>query len=130
MFKLGTILCFAIIVSCSNGQENEAVDLSALCTGPDVLIELEEPIPAKVAVVDEGQPFFNGVKTYYEVDAETYLPLFFEKNGQKIARIFPLTNIDLSVGKKTEIKGKLSSCLTGAHGLLTNDYKGFIIIEQ
>lgn len=75
MFKLGIILCFAITVSCSNSQGNEAIDLSALCTGPNFILELDEPIPAIVKVVDEGQSFFNGVKTYYEVDAEVYLSL-------------------------------------------------------
>ncbi|HDZ03838.1 hypothetical protein LCGC14_0199920 [marine sediment metagenome] len=130
LIKTMIFLSISMMMSCSNGQENEDVDLNALCIEPDILIELTEAIPAKVRVVEDGQPFFNGIKTYYEVDAETHLPLLFEINGEKTIRIFPVKKIKSDEGSDVEITGKLISCLTGAHGLVTNDYKGFTLLEE
>jgi len=93
-------------------------------------MEISEAIPATVSKVKEGEPFFNGIQTYYEVDAERDLPELFERNGEKTIRIFPTENTDESQGAVTEITGQLNSCLTGDHGLLTNDFKIFYILER
>lgn len=125
-------ISICIMMSCTSNQENEDVDvnLNTLCIEPDLLIELTEAIQAKVKVVEKGQPFFNGVKTYYEVDAETYLPSLIAMNGQKTIRIFPLVKIKAKKDSNVQITGKLISCLTGAHGLLTNDLKFFTLLEE
>ncbi len=126
---ISVVLTFA---SCSNGQDNETseIDINSLCIDPYVFMEITESIPATVRLVDEGQPFFNGVKRYYEVNAETYIPSIFENSGERIVRIFPIQNKGEEVGSEIKISGKLISCFTGAHGLLTNDYKVFTLIDN
>lgn len=127
-FKSLIILSITALFSCSTTSEKDENPIQT-CDDPRFIVELTEYIPAQVAIVKEGEPFFNGIiKTYYEVDAETYLPELYKLNNQKIIRIFPMKLLENKVGDKVEVTGKLSSCHTGNHGLLTNDYNDFIII--
>lgn len=123
-------LAMSILLSACSTNEEKEEDLIQKCEDPRFILELTEDIQATVLIVQEGQSFFHGIKTYYEVDAEVYLPEIFEQNDQKIIRIFPTSRIDRQAGDKVDIKGTLSACLTGHHGLLTNDYKGFYILEE
>lgn len=126
------VTSLVLLVACNHnddGAEKE-VDINALCDTPTFLLDLTESIPATVKVVKEGQPFFNGVKRYYEVDAEAHLPSFFETNNQKIVRIFPLKDKGERIGEQIQISGRLISCVTGAHGLLTNNYVVFTLIDD
>lgn len=115
--------------SCSNDDKDSENSIQK-CSDPIFLLDLTEEIPATVSIVEAGEPFFHGIETYYKVDAETYIPSLFAQNEQKFIRIFPTSKINEKAGDKVKIKGKLSTCLTGNHGLLTNDYKGFYILEQ
>ena len=130
--KLFLIPIMLVFVSCSNSQENDPslADINVLCTEPELLLELNESIPATVKVVEDGQPFFNGSKKYYEVDLETHIPELFERFNQKILRIFPISKINSAGGAQVQISGKIYSCITGHHGLLTNDLKGFTLISN
>ena len=135
--KNNTIIIIILIplllfAACSNGQENNdpLSSLESLCIESAMETELTEGVPAIVKVVEEGQPFFNGNKKYYEVDIETNIPELFELYKEKIIRVFPTRKMNSDVGEEVFIKGKIFSCLSGNHGLLTNDFKGFTLIND
>ncbi len=128
-------LLYLIIInftSCSISQEkqNQDLDLQTLCDDPELIVQLSENIPATVKIVEEGQPFFNGNKKYYEVDVETYIPEIFDKYNQKYQKIFPISDNEIKIGETVYLSGEIFSCLTGQHGLLTNDLKGFMILKK
>ena len=123
------LLVFTSIVSCSNDDTNNTEKV-AQCSNPDFIMEISDKIPATVSVVAEGEPFFHGIRTFYEVDAEKNLPDLFDRNGQKTIRIFPVEKANEILGENIGILGRLNSCLTSDHGLLTNDYKVFYILER
>lgn len=120
------------ITSCSISQEkqNQDLDLQTLCNDPEFIVQLSENIPATIKIVEEGQPFFNGNKKFYLVDVETYIPEIFEKYNQKYQKIFPISDINAEVGETVNLTGEIFSCVTGLHGLSTNDLKGFMILKK
>jgi len=71
-----------------------------------------------------------GSKTYHEIDAKTYLPEVFEQQPDMYIRVFPINKINYEIDSQIMVKGTITSCITGDHGLLTNDYKGFYLLEQ
>lgn len=125
--KTISILILIAILSCSNDDDN-GVEEDSKCTHSELILTLEEPIQAIVKSPEVGQPFYSGKKIFYEVDAEEYLPTIFEQNGVKTVRIFSKSNIEEKEGTQVQIKGAISNCLTGDHGLLTNDLIGFYLI--
>ncbi len=60
--------------------------------------------------VDEGQPFYDGSKIYYQINTETYIPEMFELNGVEYAKLFPSNKINNSISSQIIIKGKVSIC--------------------
>tara|TARA_R110000868_G_scaffold253195_1_gene509872 strand:+ start:131 stop:538 length:408 start_codon:yes stop_codon:yes gene_type:complete len=128
--KVLFILSTIFILNCnSNNNVNEEINLNK-CEQGEIVTELSEEIPVYVKIVKDGEPFYNGSKTFYEVDSEIYLPEIFQQTGIKIVRIFPINEISNKVGSEIKVKGVIKTCFTGDHGLLTNNYIGFYLLEQ
>lgn len=128
MKTLSVLLLFLLVIGCS--EDNYKAPLENYCNESMFIQELSENTPVTVKSVKEGEAFYNGIKIYYELDAETYLPNIFEQNNVKLVRLFPLNKINSNIGSQIMVKGTISGCLTGNHGLLTNDYIGFYLLNQ
>src|SRR5690606_4483587 len=89
MKTLAIFLMGILMTNCSDGHNNDKVALDG-CGESTLIQKLTENIPVTVKSVEEGEPFYNGSKIYYEVDAEAYLPEVFEQNGNKYLRLFPI----------------------------------------
>jgi len=129
MKTLAIFLMGLLMVNCSNNNNNDEVALEG-CGESTLIQKLTEDIPVTVKGVKEGEPFYNGSKIYYEVDAEAYLPEVFEQNGEKYLRLFPINKINDNMDSQIIVNGTVTSCLTGNHGLMTNNYIAFYLLEQ
>ena len=130
MSRLLMVMLIIGMFSCSDSDSQELPeDIQALCNNTLESNLKAQNTPAVVREVEEGQPFFNGIKIYYEVDAEEYFPELFELNQVKMIRIFPVNEPIGEIGDRVRLRGNIFGCITGAHGLVTNDYKGFYLIE-
>lgn len=128
MKNLSIFLLAILLINCSDKKDD--VQLNSACGDRTIIKELTETIPAIVKHVKDGEPFYMGSKIYYEIDAETYLPEVFGQNNIKHIRVFPINKINREIDSQIMVKGTITSCLTGDHGLLTNDYIGFYLLEQ
>jgi len=121
MKALAILLIGALMTTCPDNNN---------CGESTLIQELTENIPVTVKSVKDGEPFYNGNKIYYEVNAEDYLPKIFNQNGNKYIRLFPINKINHDIDSQIMVKGTITSCFTGDHGLLTNNYIGFYLLEQ
>jgi hypothetical protein len=130
MKTLTIFLLGILMVNCSGADNDNEVSL-ADCDESTLIYELTEKVPVTINKVKEGEPFYNGSKIYYELDVESHLSEILEKvENRKTIRIFPVNNINNDVGSEIMIGGKIISCFTGNHGLLTNNYIRFYLLEQ
>lgn len=116
-----------LMISCSDNKDEVSLNK---CSESTLIQELTENTPVIVKSVEDGEPFYDGSKIYYEVDAETYLPKIFEQNQNKYIRLFPINKTNHDIGTETTVKGTITTCVTGNHGLLTNNYIAFYLLEQ
>ena len=128
MKTLSVLLLFLLVIGCS--EDNYKAPLENYCNESMFIQELSENTPVTVKSVKEGEPFYMGSKIYYEIDAKTYLPEVFEQQPDMYIRVFPINKINSNIGSQIMVKGTISTCFTGNHGLLTNDYKGFYLLNQ
>lgn len=128
--KLFFFVLTAFLIACSEETSN-GIDFTGdfvSCDSSEFILELSDDIPAKVMVVEDGEPFFNGIRTYYLTDAETYIPELFEQTNTKFVRIFSTRTI-LNIGNNVFITGNLNWCHNPDHGLLSNDIIGLYFLE-
>lgn len=130
--NLKSVFVLSIIFMFNCSSNNDVRDEITLdkCEQGEIVQEVTEKITVIVKTIKEGEPFYDGSKTYYEVDAENYLPEIFKQTGVKKIRLFPINEISTKIGSEIRVKGIIKSCITGKHGLLTNNYIGFYLIEQ
>lgn len=129
MVKFIVYLGVLTLFSCSNKDEINQ-DFFAKCNSSEVRIVLKEAIPATVKSIEEEDYFYDGNRFYFEVDAETYLPELASEDSVSFIRIFAPGNDLEKIGKQLMIKGTISTCISGAHGRLTNNLHLFYLIEN
>lgn len=128
--KTSAIFLLGILMtSCSESNNIDEI-LRDRCSESTFIQELTENIPITVKSVKDNEPFYNGSKIYYEVNAEAYLPKIYEHNENKYIRLFPINHINKKIESEIEVKGKITSCLTGDHGLSVNINMQFYLLEQ
>lgn len=116
-----------LLISCSKTNDEVILDK---CNESVFIKKLDENTPVIVKTVKDGEPFYNGSKIYYELDAETYLPEVFEQNHVKHIWVFPINKINYDIGSQTMVKGTITSCITADHGLFINMNISFYLLEQ
>ncbi len=125
--KIYFVILLMLMVSC--GEDNNS-SKQPDCSNIEKVIDLNDFIPATIKSVDSGERFYNGIEQYFEVDAEIYMPSLFSEIGEKYIRIFPVSEVIGSSSGEVEISGSVFKCLTGNHGLASNDLFEFIIIDN
>jgi len=129
MIKAIIYLSILTFFSCSNEDKiNEDVFLK--CNESEVRIVLKEAIPATVKSIEDGDYFYDGNRFYLEVDAEKHLSELASKDSVSIIRIFAPSNNIGEIGKELMVEGTISTCVSGAHGRLTNNLHLFYLIEN
>ncbi|WP_037316111.1 hypothetical protein [Salegentibacter sp. Hel_I_6] len=121
-----------LLGACSNSdnQEDNYEDAMEKCSSIQVRKVLENSIPARVEVIEDGDYFFNGNKKYLEVDAEKYLVSLADEFNLTTIKIF-VSGVDLGEkGRDVKIKGTILNCATGAHGRHTNNLWDFYLLEN
>ncbi|RKS53163.1 hypothetical protein BC962_1411 [Gillisia mitskevichiae] len=125
------IIYFVVLTffSCST-RDDINQDIFSKCNEREVRIVLKEAIPATVKSIEDGDYFYDGNRFYLEVDAEIHLPELANKDSVSIIRIFAPANNIGEIGEELMVKGTISTCVSGAHGRLTNNLHLFYLIEN
>ena len=127
--KRVTLILILALLSCSSDDNNNTS--SQACIESQVVENLlNNTVPGTVFSTQENERAYRSHQKYIQVDAETHLPNIFAQTNEKFARIF--TNKEFNLPNNTEvyISGEIFSCLTGDHGLQTNDLFNFYLIEN
>lgn len=129
MKTLTILILVLFMTSCSDNDSNNEVSLDH-CSESTFVKELTEDIQVTVKHVEDGQPFYNGSKIYYEVEVDKYLKDVLGSNPPEIIRLFPINKTNNNIGSQIKVKGTITSCITGDHGLYINILVGFYLLEQ
>jgi len=121
---------FLLVLGCSSDDSDTETEQFSNCESISLRANIEQAVPAMVRSIEDGEPFYDGNRTYLEIDAESYIPSIAEEDQVTMIRIFaPSENLG-AVNSNVMVQGSIYLCNTGAHGLLTNDFKPFYLIEN